>query len=291
MTLPGAPDRVALLDEGVVAEEHDADVVLLEVQREAGDVVGQLEHLERHARLEAVDAGDAVADLEDAPDLLDVHGARVLLDLAPEDLGDLVGSELHLGRRPLCSGRWSCGQDAADGGVRRARPRRLAAQLVDAVADRAVHDDPADAQHQAADDRRGRPTRSARRSRRSWPAMRSTMRSRRSSGSGTAVMASTSSRASARATRSREGLGDLRELGDAAPVDEHLEEVRGERVGVGAQRPSRAAFLARVSISGFSRATAAGRPTPGRPRRTPATSAATCVNASASSAASNRASA
>ena len=44
-----------------VAEQHGADVVGLEVQREAGHVVRQLEHLERHAVLEAVDAGDAVA--------------------------------------------------------------------------------------------------------------------------------------------------------------------------------------------------------------------------------------
>ena len=36
----GAADRVALLDEGVLAEQHDADVVLLEVQHEAGHAVG-----------------------------------------------------------------------------------------------------------------------------------------------------------------------------------------------------------------------------------------------------------
>ena len=56
----GALDRVALDDLLPVAEQHGADVVGLEVQREAGHVVRQLEHLERHAVLEAVDARDAV---------------------------------------------------------------------------------------------------------------------------------------------------------------------------------------------------------------------------------------
>ena len=48
------------------AEQHGTDVVGLEVEREAGDVVRQLEHLERLAVLQTVDAGDAVGDGEDA---------------------------------------------------------------------------------------------------------------------------------------------------------------------------------------------------------------------------------
>ena len=70
--LAGALDRVALDDLLPVAEEHGADVVGLERQREAGDVVGQLEHLERIAVLEAVDARDAVGDREDGADLGEV---------------------------------------------------------------------------------------------------------------------------------------------------------------------------------------------------------------------------
>ncbi len=94
--LARAADGVALLDEDVLAEQHDADVVLLEVEGEADDVVGQLDHLERDARVEAVHARDPVADLEDGADLLDVHGPRELLDLLAQDLGDLVRSQLHL---------------------------------------------------------------------------------------------------------------------------------------------------------------------------------------------------
>ena len=75
--LAGALDRVALDDLLPVAEQHGADVVGLEVQRQAGHVVRQLEHLERHAVLEAVDAGDAVGDREDGADLGELGAAGV----------------------------------------------------------------------------------------------------------------------------------------------------------------------------------------------------------------------
>ena len=70
----GALDRVALDDLVPVAEQHDADVVGLEVEREAGDVMGQVEHLQRHAVVEPVDAGDAVGDREHGADLREVGG-------------------------------------------------------------------------------------------------------------------------------------------------------------------------------------------------------------------------
>ena len=58
---PGPLDRVALLDLGVLAEEHDADAVLLEVERQAEHAVRELEHLACHGAVHAVHAGDAVA--------------------------------------------------------------------------------------------------------------------------------------------------------------------------------------------------------------------------------------
>ena len=80
------------------AEQHDADVVGLEVQREARHVVRELEHLERLAVLEAVDAGDAVGHGEDGADLGQVGLALVeALDAALEDAGDLVWLDLHVG--------------------------------------------------------------------------------------------------------------------------------------------------------------------------------------------------
>jgi hypothetical protein len=87
---PGPADGLALLDLLPVTEERGADVVLLEVERDAADTVLELDHLHRNSALEAVDAGDAVADLEHGADLGEVRLDVVLLDLLAQDLGDLV---------------------------------------------------------------------------------------------------------------------------------------------------------------------------------------------------------
>ena len=92
---PGALRGVAFLDLLPLAEERGADVVLLEVEREPGDAVLELEHLQRDGGLEAVDAGDSVADLEDGPDLGEVGLDVVLLDLLAEDRRDLFGTNLQ----------------------------------------------------------------------------------------------------------------------------------------------------------------------------------------------------
>ena len=92
----GALDLVALLDPVPRAEQHGADVVGLEVQGQAGHVVRQLEQLERHAVVEAVQARDAVGHREDRADLGQV-GAAVFhaLDALLEDARDLVWLDLH----------------------------------------------------------------------------------------------------------------------------------------------------------------------------------------------------
>ena len=91
----GALDEVALLDEGVLAEEHGADVVFFEVEGQPDDVVRELEHLHGHAVAQAVDTSDPVADLEDGADLFDLDLGLVALDLGLQDGGDLFGSQLH----------------------------------------------------------------------------------------------------------------------------------------------------------------------------------------------------
>ena len=90
--LARAAHGLALLHVLPLAEERRADVVLLEVERDAGDAVLELEPLERDAVLEAVDAGDAVADLEDGADLREVGLDVELLDSVLEDRGDLFGA-------------------------------------------------------------------------------------------------------------------------------------------------------------------------------------------------------
>ena len=74
-------DLVALLDLLVVAEDDDADGVLFKVERQPLDVgAGEVEHLARHGRGQAVDAGDAVAHLQHPADL-----ARVEARFGPAD--------------------------------------------------------------------------------------------------------------------------------------------------------------------------------------------------------------
>jgi len=90
--LAGALDRLALGHLLPVAEQRDADVVLLEVERDAGDAVLELEHLHRHAALQAVHARDAVADLEDGADLGQVGLDVVGLDPLLQDRRDLFGT-------------------------------------------------------------------------------------------------------------------------------------------------------------------------------------------------------
>jgi hypothetical protein len=90
-------DEVALLDQVVVAQERDADVALLEVEHHALHAVRELEQLAGHRVVEAVDAGDAVADRQDAAGLLDRDLGLVALDLLLDDPADFVGSDLHGG--------------------------------------------------------------------------------------------------------------------------------------------------------------------------------------------------
>ncbi len=92
----GALDRVALDDLLPRAEEHGADVVGLEVEREADHVVRQLEHLERHAVSRARGCGRCRHRCEDGADLGQVGLASLEpLDAGLEDGSDLIGLDLH----------------------------------------------------------------------------------------------------------------------------------------------------------------------------------------------------
>jgi hypothetical protein len=141
----GALDGVALDDLLPVAEQHGADVVGLEVQREAGDVMRQLEHLEGHRVLEAVDASDAVGDRQHGADLGERRRCRVeALDAALEDAGDFVWVDLHVRLRLLASrslsGKGKLGGCLYQGFRRRLAPGRLACVVVQDGCDRGVED-------------------------------------------------------------------------------------------------------------------------------------------------------
>src|SRR5262249_30164177 len=90
-------DLVALLDVLVVAEDDDADRRLFEVERLPLDAgAGELDHLAGHDAGQAVDARDAVADLEDAPRLARIDALAVLINFRLQNRNDLAGSEAHV---------------------------------------------------------------------------------------------------------------------------------------------------------------------------------------------------
>src|SRR5439155_871928 len=68
---------------------------VIEVERKAAVAVFELEHLVRNTVLEPVDAGDAVADLQDGADFGEVGLDVELLDPFLQDRGDLFGAQLH----------------------------------------------------------------------------------------------------------------------------------------------------------------------------------------------------
>ncbi|OPZ77877.1 MAG: hypothetical protein BWY77_01613 [bacterium ADurb.Bin431] len=91
----GALGNIPLLDEIVVAEKHAADIVLFKVQGHAIDAVGKLDQLHGHDILKPIDAGDAVANLQNLTHLLDVDLLLELFDLLFKNRGNLFGSDFH----------------------------------------------------------------------------------------------------------------------------------------------------------------------------------------------------
>ncbi len=69
-----------------VAQQHRADAVLFQVQRDAEHVVRELEHLAGHRLLDAVHTGDAVANRYDRADLGDVDVDGIAANLVADDL-------------------------------------------------------------------------------------------------------------------------------------------------------------------------------------------------------------
>jgi hypothetical protein len=59
---------------------------------------GDLQHLAGHGALEAVDAGDAVLDLEHLADLLGLECVAVALDLTEQHVLDLAGPQRGIRR-------------------------------------------------------------------------------------------------------------------------------------------------------------------------------------------------
>ncbi len=96
----GALDGVAFLDVAVGAEDHDADIVDLEIEGHATDAVRELDHFAGLHIVEAIDAGDAVADGEHLADLGHFGFLAEVLDLLLENCGNFGGANIHVSRSP-----------------------------------------------------------------------------------------------------------------------------------------------------------------------------------------------
>src|SRR6202521_4014657 len=91
----GALDGLTFLDLAVGAEDHDADVVGLQVERHAAGAVLEFDHLAGLDVVEAVDAGDAVADGQHLSDFGNLSLLAEILDLVLEDRGNFRGADVH----------------------------------------------------------------------------------------------------------------------------------------------------------------------------------------------------
>ncbi len=90
-----ALDGLAFLDLAVGAEDHDADIVAFEVERHAFDAALELDHLAGLHVVEAVDAGDTVADRQHLADFGNFGLLAEILDLLFENGGNFRRADIH----------------------------------------------------------------------------------------------------------------------------------------------------------------------------------------------------
>src|SRR5690606_33944489 len=86
---------VAFLDVAVGAEDHDADIVGLEVERHTLDAAREFDELAGLHVVDAVDAGDAVTDRQHLADFGNLGLLAEILDLVLEDRRDFRGFDVH----------------------------------------------------------------------------------------------------------------------------------------------------------------------------------------------------
>ena len=87
---------LAFGDLAVGAEHHDADVVGLEVEGHAAHAALEFDHFTGLDIVEAMDAGDTVADAEHLAHFGDLRFGAEAGDLVADDLGDFCGADIHV---------------------------------------------------------------------------------------------------------------------------------------------------------------------------------------------------
>src|SRR5581483_8303519 len=92
--LAGAADFATLFDLRVVAHEHATNLVFFEVHRDAGYPVAEVDELAGHDFVEAVDAGDTIAQRDHGADFVDRNFGFVVFNLLTNELGNFVCFDL-----------------------------------------------------------------------------------------------------------------------------------------------------------------------------------------------------
>jgi hypothetical protein len=92
----GTPDFVTFFDRVRFAKYRSAHVVLLEVEHETVDAVGELEQLTGRRLVQSVDAGNTVTGREHAASFPHLDFAAVFTDLAFDDVADFGRANIHL---------------------------------------------------------------------------------------------------------------------------------------------------------------------------------------------------
>ena len=86
----GALYFVALFHLGVFAQQHHADLVFFQVHGKACNIVGEGQKFARHDLVQAVHAGNTVADGHHRADFIDGNLGFVIVDLLADEFCDLV---------------------------------------------------------------------------------------------------------------------------------------------------------------------------------------------------------
>ena len=92
---PRAAHLVPLLDGGIIAHDNSGDAIFFQVQGNAHDVIGKLQQLVIFSRRQPVNAGDAVANLDDGADIDHLNRFPELLNLLFDNRNDVLPSYGH----------------------------------------------------------------------------------------------------------------------------------------------------------------------------------------------------
>src|SRR5262249_23189452 len=77
----GAANLIAFSNFCVVAEQHDSDLAFFQVQRKAHNPVRELQQFAGHRFLQAVDAGNSIADRDNVSDFAHIDTTAIVFNL------------------------------------------------------------------------------------------------------------------------------------------------------------------------------------------------------------------